>query len=95
MLAIAEKKKLISGKTVGVDSTMLEANAAMKSIVRRDTGEDWKEYVTRLMKEEGVIEKEHEPTDEEVRRYDKQRKNKKVSNEEWVSNPIRRAGSRR
>ena len=85
VLAIAEVKKLIHGKTVGVDSTMLEANAAMKSIVRRDTGEDWKEYVTRLMKEEGVIEKEHEPTDEEVRRYDKQRKNKKVSNEEWVS----------
>ena len=85
VLGIAEKKKLISGKTVGVDSTMLEANAAMKSIVRRDTGEDWKEYVTRLMEEEGVIEKDHEPTDEEVRRYDKQRKNKKVSNEEWVS----------
>ena len=54
VLAIAEKKKLINGKTVGVDSTMLEANAAMKSIVRRDTGEDWKEYVTRLMQEEGV-----------------------------------------
>ncbi len=85
VLAIAETKKLISGKTVGVDSTMLEANAAMKSIVRRDTGEDWKEYVTRLMKEEGIIEKDHEPTVEEVRRYDKQRKNKKVSNEEWVS----------
>jgi transposase len=85
VLAIAEKKKLISGKTVGVDSTMLEANAAMKSIVRRDTGEDWKEYVARLMKEEGVIEKDHKPTDEEIRRYDKQRKNKKVSNEEWVS----------
>jgi transposase len=53
--------------------------------VRRDTGEDWKEYVARLMKEEGVIEKDHKPTDEEVRRYDKQRKNKKVSNEDWVS----------
>src|SRR6266853_1739319 len=85
VLSIAHDKKLVSGKTVGVDSTTLEANAAMKSIVRRDTGEDWKEYVTRLMKEEGVIAKEHEPTDEEVRRYDKQRKNKKVSNEEWVS----------
>jgi transposase len=85
VLAIAETKKLIGGKTVGVDSTMLEANAAMKSIVRRDTGEDWKEYVARLMKEEGVIEKDHKPTDEEVRRYDKQRKNKKVSNEDWVS----------
>jgi transposase len=57
----------------------------MKSIVRRDTREDWKEYVTRLMREEGVIEANHEPSDEEVRRYDKRRKNKKVSNEEWVS----------
>ena len=85
VLGIAVAKKLISGKTVGVDSTMLEANAAMKTILRRDTFEDWKEYVTRLMHEEGVIEMEEEPSDEEVRRYDKARKNKKVSNEEWVS----------
>ena len=56
VLRIADEKRLLSGKTVGVDSTTLEANAAMKSIVRRDTGEDWKEYVTRLMREEGVIE---------------------------------------
>ena len=42
-----------SGKTVGVDSTTLEANAAMKSIVRRDTGEDWQEYVSRLMERRG------------------------------------------
>jgi transposase len=85
VLRIAGEKGLIAGKTVGVDSTTLEANAAMKSIVRRDTGEDWKGYVTRLMKEEGVIEPEHEPTDEEVRRYDRSRKDKKVSNREWVS----------
>jgi transposase len=85
VLQIAVVKDLVSGKTVGVDSTMLEANAAMKSIVRRDSGEDWKAYVTRLMREEGAIEPDHEPNDEEVRRYDKQRKNKKVSNEEWVS----------
>lgn len=85
VLAIASQKRLLSGKTMGVDSTTLEANAAMKSIVRRDTGEDWKEYVTRLMREEEVIDEEQEPTDEEIRRYDKKRKNKKVSNEEWVS----------
>jgi transposase len=85
VLGIAADKKLLSGKTVGVDSTLLEADAAMKSIVRRDTGEDWKQYVTRLMHEEGVIDKNHEPTDEEVRRFDKKRKNKKVSNDEWVS----------
>jgi transposase len=85
VLKVAEERGLISGKTVGVDSTTLEANAAMKSIVRRDSGENWKEYVTRLMKEEGVIEADREPTDEEVRRYDKSRKNKRVSNQEWVS----------
>jgi transposase len=85
VLGIATEKKLLSAKTVGVDSTMLEANAAMKSIVRRDTGEDWKQYVTRLMREEGAIDKDYEPTDEEVRRFDKNRKNKRVSNEEWVS----------
>jgi hypothetical protein len=85
VLTIAHAKKLLSGQTVGVDSTTLEANAAMKSIVRRDTGEDWKEYVTRLMREEGVIDAAHEPTVEEVRRFDKKRKNKKVSNEEWKS----------
>jgi transposase len=85
VLRIAVNKKLLSGKTVGVDSTTLEANAAMKSIVRRDTGEDWKEYVTRLMREDGTIEAGQEPTDEEIRRYDKKRKNKRVSNEEWMS----------
>jgi IS5 family transposase len=85
VLRIAGEKGLIAGKAVGVDRTTLEANAAMRSIVRRDTGEDWKGYVTRLMKEEGVIEPEAEPTDEEVRRYDKSRKDKKVSNREWVS----------
>jgi transposase len=85
VLALAIERKLLSGKTVGVDSTTLEANAAMKSIVRRDTGETWKAYVTRLMHEEGVIEEGHEPSDEEVRRYDKGRKDKKVSNDEWVS----------
>jgi hypothetical protein len=85
VLKIADEKRLLSGKTVGVDSTTLEANAAMKSILRRDTGEDWKQYVGRLMKEEGVVEEKHEPTDEEIRRFDKERKHKKVSNDEWVS----------
>jgi transposase len=85
VLSIAAAKKLVSGKTVGVDSTTLEANAAMKTIVRRDTGEDWKEYVTRLMREEGGVAEDEKPTDEEVRRYDQKRKGKKVSNEDWVS----------
>ena len=85
VLSIAALKGLLAGQTVGVDSTTLEANAAMKSIVRKDTGEDWRAYVVRLMREEGLIEVEQEPTDEEVRRYDKGRKNKRVSNDEWQS----------
>ena len=82
VLALAAEKRLLPGKTVAVDATTLEADAAMKSIVRRDTGEDWKGYLRRLLKEEQGIEN---PTDEELRRFDKQRKDKRVSNEEWVS----------
>jgi transposase len=81
VLSLAEDRGLLSNKTVAVDSTFLEANAAMKSIVRKETGEDWKDYVRRLAAAEGV----ELQTDEEVRKYDKNRKNKKVSNDEWES----------
>ena len=82
VLTLAADKGLLPGKTVAVDATTLEADAAMKSIVRRDTGEDWKEYLRRLLKEQQGVEN---PTDEELRRFDKQRKDKRVSNEEWMS----------
>lgn len=85
VLKIAIEKKLLSGKTVGVDSTTLEANAAMKSIVRRDSGEDWRAYIIRLMKEDGVIADDDTPSDDDLRRFDKNRENKTVSNEDWVS----------
>ena len=85
ILGLAAAQKLLKGKSVGVDSTTLEADAAMKSIVRRDTGEDWKEYLTRLMQEAGAIAEGQTPSDDELRRFDKQRKGKKVSNEDWVS----------
>lgn len=86
VLGIAAEKKLLKGKTVAVDATTLEANAAMKSIVRRETGEDWKAYLKRLMKEAGLIEDDDDdPTDEDLRKFDKQRKGKKVSNDDWVS----------
>jgi len=81
VLRLLNEKKLVKGKTVGVDSTTLEANAAMKSIVRRDTGDDYETYVKQLMAEEGL----KDPSSEEVRRFDKQRQDKKVSNDEWVS----------
>ncbi len=82
VLGLAADKGLLPGKTAAVDATTLEADAALKSIVRRDTGEDWKEYLRRLLKEQQGVEN---PTDEELRRFDKQRKDKRVSNEEWMS----------
>lgn len=81
VLKVAQEKKLLKGKTVAVDATLLEANAAMKSIMRRDTSEDWKEYLRRLAAEAGI----EDPTDEDLRRFDKKRKGKKVSNQDWVS----------
>jgi transposase len=85
VLRLAREKNLLDGQTVAVDSTLLEANAAMKSIVRRDTGEDWQEYVTSLMREAGTIAPEETPTIDEIKRFDKSRKGKKVSNEDWES----------
>jgi transposase len=81
VLALAAEKKLLDGKTVAVDSTILEANAAMKSIERKNTGEDWKEYLRRLAEEAGI----ENPTDEDLRRFDKKRTDKKVSNDDWQS----------
>jgi transposase len=81
VLKLAADHQLLAGKTVAVDSTLLEADAAMKSIVRRATGEDWKTYLRGLATEAGL----EDPTDEELRRFDKTRRDKKVSNDDWVS----------
>jgi len=83
VLALVAEHKLLVAHEVGVDSTTLEANAAMKSIVRKDTGEDWREYVTGLMREAGEIDPDQTPSAAEVAKFDKQRKNKKVSNDDW------------
>ena len=71
---------LIKGKTIGVDSTTLEANAAMKSIVRRDTGESYMAYLKRLAEAEGI----EAPDAAALLRMDRKRK-KKTSNEDWQS----------
>lgn len=85
VLQMACERKLVSGTQVGVDSTLLEANAAMKTIVRRDTDEDWKDYVRRLMRDEGMIDEDDDPSDEDLRRFDRKRSGKRVSNTEWKS----------
>lgn len=72
--------KLIKGRTMGIDGSTLEANAAMRSIVRRDDGRGYDEFLDDLVKASGI----ETPTAEERRRMDRKRK-KKTSNEEWVN----------
>lgn len=81
VLGVLREKGLLRGKTLGIDATTLEANAAMKSIVRKDSGDDWKEYLRKLAAAEGI----ENPTDEDLRRLDQKRKGKKVSNQDWES----------
>ena len=82
VLSGCEDHGLLKGKTVAVDATFLEANAAMTSIVRRETDEDWKTYIRRLAEEDGV----EAPSDEDARRWDRKRGGKKkVSNDDWGS----------
>ena len=81
VLGIAQLRKLLKGQAVGVDATLLEANAALKSIVRKDTGEDYRQYLRRLAKEAGI----EDPTDDDLKRFDQKRKGKKLSNDDWQS----------
>ena len=72
---------LVRGKTVGIDATTLEANAALRSIVRRDTGEEYTAFLTRLAEASGIA----TPTRAELARFDRSRKQKKTtSNAEWT-----------
>ena len=70
---------LVVGRTVGIDATTLEANAAMRSIVRRDTGESYDAFLTRLAEASGLS----TPTRAELARFDRTRK-KKGSNADWT-----------
>jgi transposase len=69
---------LIKGKTLAIDATTLEANAALRSIVRRDTGESYNDFLTKLAKESGI----ETPTRADLAKLDRKRK-KKGSNQDW------------
>jgi transposase len=77
LTALAESQ-LLSGKSVGIDATTLEANAAMRSIVRKDTGESYEQFLTGLAKASGI----ETPTREQLAKLDRKRKNK-ASNDDW------------
>ena len=73
--------ELIKGERIGVDASTMEANAALRTIVRRDSGEGYREMLTRMAKESGI----ETPTAEDLVRLDRNRKGKKLSNADWES----------
>ena len=78
VLKVLAEKGLLKGKTIGIDATTMEANAAMKSIARRDNGKSYEEYLVSLAKESGI----ETPTRADLARIDRKRK-KKASNDDW------------
>jgi len=80
VLKILRKHGLADGQSVCIDATTLEANASMKSLVRRDTGQAYDDYLRKLAQEEGI----EQPTKEQLVRLDRKRK-KKTSNRDWTN----------
>jgi hypothetical protein len=80
VLGLLADRGLLKGKIVGIDATTLEANAAMRSIVRRDNGQGYEAFLTELAKKSGIA----TPTREDLAGIDRKRK-KKGSNQEWES----------
>jgi transposase len=80
VLGVLADRGLVKGQKVGVDATTLEANAAMRSIVRRDSGASYEEFLIELARQSGI----QTPTKEDLARMDRKRK-KRTSNQEWVS----------
>jgi transposase len=79
ILTILGREGQLRGKTLGIDATTVEANAALRELQRKDTKERYGAYVKRLAEEAG----EPASTPEEVARFDRKRKGNKCSNEEW------------
>jgi len=80
VLGLLADRGLLKGKQIGIDATTLEANAALRSIVRRDNGESYEEYLKGLAQKSGI----ETPTREDLARVDRKRK-KKGSNRQWVN----------
>ncbi len=81
VLALVAERGLVKGERIGVDGSTMEANAALRTIVRRDSGETYRHMLTRMAQESGVA----TPTLDELVRLDRARKGKKLSNEDWTS----------
>jgi transposase len=81
VLKLVAEQGLVRGKRIGVDASTMEANAALRTIVRRDDGRTYSEMLTQMAKQSGI----ETPTADDLVRLDRARTGKKLSNEEWVS----------
>jgi transposase len=81
VLALIAEAGLVKGDRIGVDASTMEANAALRNIEQRATGEGYREMLVRLARESGI----ETPTAEDLVRLDRNRKGKKLSNADWVS----------
>jgi transposase len=81
VLKLVAEQGLVKGKRIGVDASTMEANAALRTIVRRDDGRTYREMLTQMAKESGI----ETPSADDLVRIDRNRKGKKLSNDEWIS----------
>jgi transposase len=81
ILEIADRHDLVCGQRIGVDASTQKANAALRRLVRRDSGEDYQEMLRRLARESGI----ETPSAEDLIRFDRVRKGKTLSNADWAS----------
>jgi transposase len=81
VLRLVAQRGLIKGRRVGVDASTMEANAAMRSIVRREDGAGWQAMLGELARTSGIA----TPSTDQLRQFDRTRKGKRVSNADWVS----------
>lgn len=81
ILGQLRKHKLIQGRRLAIDSTPIAANAAMRSLRRKVDGAEWRDYVRELAAAEGIELKD----EDDLQRYDRQRKDKRINNREWQS----------
>ena len=90
-LKFVAERGLLKGERIGVDGSTMEANAALRAIVRRDSGASHRAMLTRLAQESGI----ETPTAEDLARFDRKRKGKTRSNADWKSRPTPTPGSPR
>jgi transposase len=81
VLNLVAERGLVKGERIGVDGSTMEANAALRTIVRRDSRETYRQMLTRMAQESGI----ETPTIDDLVRLDRKRKGKKLSNEDWTS----------